>query len=65
MNKQDFANKMDWEGGIYALADYGLKPEDIKDKQLRKLWTQFMEQFEKCDTIACDIMDILPDPGEE
>ena len=60
-SKKDFAQKMDWEGGIYSLAQYGLDPEDIKDKKLKSLWGEFMKRFQACEEIADQIEAIIPD----
>ena len=43
MCAEDFAAKIEWEGGIYAALDYGLKssdldPDDESVKDLREAW---------------------------
>jgi hypothetical protein len=34
------AYKINWEGGVLATLDYGLRPEDIADEDLRAVWTE-------------------------
>lgn len=30
--------KVEWEGGVLAALDYGIKPEDIEGDELRDAW---------------------------
>jgi hypothetical protein len=32
------AYKIRWEGGVMAALDYGLRPDDIQDPELRVAW---------------------------
>jgi hypothetical protein len=34
------AYKIKWEGGVLATLDYGLRPEDIADEDLRAAWAE-------------------------
>ncbi len=34
------AYKITWEGGVLATLDYGLRPEDIADPDLRAAWAE-------------------------
>jgi hypothetical protein len=34
------AYKVNWEGGVLATLDYGLRPEDIADEDLRAAWVE-------------------------
>lgn len=34
------ARKVDWEGGVLAALEYGVRAEDIEDPKLRALWEQ-------------------------
>ena len=36
------AYKIKWEGGILATLDYGLRPEDIADADLREAWSKLV-----------------------
>ena len=37
------AYKVNWEGGVLATLDYGLRPEDIADRDLRAAWAELRE----------------------
>lgn len=37
------AHKINWEGGVLATLDYGLRPEDIADERLRAAWAELRE----------------------
>jgi hypothetical protein len=37
------AYKIKWEGGVLAALDYGLRPEDIEDHELRAVWSELRE----------------------
>lgn len=38
MTEQEFANKIEWEGGILDALDYGLTPEDVEGGELQDAW---------------------------
>ena len=38
MTVEDFAAKIEWEGGTIDALDYGLSPEDAPEGELRDLW---------------------------
>lgn len=59
MNKKDFLDKLDWEGGPYELYNYGLDPEDIEDKELRELWKKFTDLMNPASFIADELMRML------
>lgn len=42
MTDEEFANKVDYEGGIFSALEYGLSAEDIKDKE-GALYTSWLE----------------------
>lgn len=47
---EDFFAKMESEGGAHDLAQWGCRPEQLKNKKLQKLWSEFVilhEQSEK------------------
>jgi hypothetical protein len=54
MNREDFFNKLEWEGGVFELHAYGVRPEDIADPELRELWQKF-----------CVVMDLASPIGEQ
>lgn len=55
----DFAGKLDWEGGMFGLASYGCEPSEIKDPKLRKLWTNFLKHFLPAEQIANQIQEYI------
>jgi hypothetical protein len=36
-------HKINWEGGVLATLEYGLRPEDIEDEGLRAAWAELRE----------------------
>lgn len=34
------ASKVDWEGGVLEAIEYGIKPEEVPEGELRELWTK-------------------------
>lgn len=44
---EEFKEKMDWEGGFYELAFYGLEPREIADEELKELWDKYLQHFEE------------------
>ena len=63
MTKEEFFAKVDWEGGYYELARYGLKAESLDDPELAKLWKTFLEHYGKCATIEDALNGINEDMG--
>jgi len=37
------AYKIRWEGGVMGALDYGLKPDDIGDPELRAAWQELQQ----------------------
>jgi hypothetical protein len=61
-NRQDLANKAEWEGGIIdMLFGYGLKPEDVPedDTELREAIAEAL----KAGRWIAKIENMLPEPG--
>ena len=38
MNAQGLARKVEWEGGVIAALEYGIRSEEIDDPELSALW---------------------------
>jgi hypothetical protein len=38
MDRERLAAKVEWEGGVLATLDYGLRSDDIADPELRQAW---------------------------
>ena len=43
MTAEQLADKVHWEGGVYAALEYGLRSEDIEDPELASLWRRMEE----------------------
>lgn len=46
MTEQEFAQKIDWEGGILEALGYGLRPDDAPPGELRDAWAELRAAFE-------------------
>lgn len=65
MTAQDFAGKVEWEGGILEAVDYGLKPEDAPEGPLRELWAQLVAQYALIEPIMRKVQRALDDASGE
>ena len=65
MNANEFAAKMESEGGLIELAGYGLDPKKIKDKALKEMWSQFCDIFNELEGLESKIEDYLADVVDE
>lgn len=52
MTLVDFAAKVEWEGGVIDALDYGLKPEDAPEGELRDPWQQAYDLFQQMEPIT-------------
>ena len=59
MTPEDFASKVNWEGGVMDALAYGLKPNDAPEGPLRDLWTRAYELWEQLDPILEDLVTML------
>lgn len=67
-NRQELANKIDWEGGIFdMLFGYGLRAEDLPEGDV-----ELAQRFAHIETLkgaferAVDnLTELLPEPGDE
>lgn len=55
MTPEDFAAKVNWEGGVMDALAYGLKPSDAPEGPIRDLWTQAHALWEQLDPIRYDL----------
>jgi hypothetical protein len=53
------AHKIKWEGGVLAALDYGLRPEDIRDEDLRTAWTQLQLMHQRIKPLVRRFEDLL------
>ena len=42
-DRELLASKIRWEGGVLAALDYGLRPDDIDDAELRNAWARLRD----------------------
>lgn len=65
---QEFADKVDWEGGLYeAVTSYGLKPEDLDDDAppaLVVLLVRFKEAADKAAHLEHQIEEMFEEYDE-
>jgi len=59
MTKDEFAGKLDWEGGLYELLSYGLKAEEIEDLELRSIWEGLVMRFDEMELLREKLESIL------
>lgn len=45
MTKQEFVSKIEWEGGVLAALEYGLRSEDTDDIELSILWQKIVDLY--------------------
>jgi hypothetical protein len=45
MDKAALAQKVRWEGGLWAALEYGISPDDIADPELAALWARLAESY--------------------
>jgi len=45
LNEDALAQKIRWEGGLWATLEYGIAPEDIENPQLADLWERMGRAF--------------------
>jgi hypothetical protein len=59
MDRQRLAEKVAWEGGVFAALRYGLRSEEIADPKLRALWARMERKYQAITPIAVEIAAIL------
>ena len=70
MTPQDFAGKIEWEGGITGALDYGLKstrldPDDPASTPLREAWAVLEAAWNEIQPAMRAVEDILEDLDDE
>lgn len=65
MTERDFAAKIDWEGGITAALDYGLRTEDCEPGPLRDAWEKLELKWAAMQEEIGDVEAILEQHQEE
>lgn len=67
MNQQDFAAKIEWEGGIIDALDYGLKADDLGDQTsaLALAWRELETAWQQVKPLIEKVEALLPDEDDE
>lgn len=70
MNAQEFATKVDWEGGIVDALDYGLHADDLDDEPdtapLKQAWAELERIYrDQLGPAVEKVRALLPDSGDE
>lgn len=55
MDRQRLAEKVVWEGGVFATLRYGVRSDDIADEDLRALWAEMERHYQAITPIAVRI----------
>ena len=55
MDRRRLAEKVAWEGGVFATLRYGIRSEDIADESLKALWAEMERHYRAITPIAVKI----------
>lgn len=55
MDRRRLAEKVAWEGGVFATLRYGVRSEDIADESLKALWAEMERHYRAITPIAVKI----------
>ena len=55
LDRRGLADKVAWEGGVFATLRYGVRSEDIEDEHLRALWAEMECHYRAITPIAVRI----------
>lgn len=55
MDRRRLAQKVAWEGGVFATLRYGVRSEDIADDDLKALWAEMERHYRAITPIAVQI----------
>jgi len=58
MTAQDLYGKIEWEGGMLAVLEYGVGPEDVPE-QLKELWTVASHQYAELEALSTAIYTLV------
>ena len=45
LDRRRLAEKVEWEGGVFATLRYGVRSDDIDDEELRGMWAQMEAHY--------------------
>jgi hypothetical protein len=55
LDRRHLADKVAWEGGVFATLRYGVRSDDIADENLRALWEEMEAHYRAITPIAMRI----------
>jgi hypothetical protein len=55
MDRCSLADKVAWEGGVFATLRYGVRSEDIADESLKAMWAEMERHYRAITPIAVQI----------
>ena len=55
MDRRRLAEKVEWEGGVFATLRYGVRSDEIEDEELRSLWAEMEQHYLAITPIATQI----------
>ena len=62
MTPEEFASKLDWEGGLYELVtSYGLSPDRLEDGALKDSYTKFYDGIKKLTNLEAEVRKHISD----
>jgi hypothetical protein len=60
---EEFASKVDWEGGIFGALEYGLHESELEDtpenQKLIFAWRDLRERFDEMQEAITEVEDLL------
>lgn len=60
MNEQDFADKIDWEGGPLEALEYGLRSEELtEDGALKDAWVALEQAWIDFEPLVDDVVELI------
>jgi hypothetical protein len=65
-SREELANKIEWEGGIFEALDYGIRSDDMPegDTELVEAWRDLAVAYASVSVLADKVQDLL-DGGDE
>lgn len=55
LDRRRLADKVAWEGGVFATLRYGVRSEDIEDEGLKALWAEMEQHYRAITPLALRI----------
>lgn len=56
MSRDDFLSKVEWEGGIYEVLQWGMRADDVPE-EIEVLWQKLEQAFDVYKVFANEIWD--------